>query len=208
MERRLIAILIACLAQGCDGDGGAPRDLPAAASGTADVPAAKVAEDEGITARARLDDALAAARNWRPDVELIGVSAGLAEGPTSTYWAYDVQSPSQGTCNRILAFADGRVQDSGNEAECALMKPVSTGFVDSPAAWNAARAAGFEPGDAVQFSLRFQRDQALPESRECWVVWSDADGDEERGIVRGWCVDPANGAFVTRLSGYGRNEPR
>ena len=61
--------------------------------------------------------------------------------------------------------------------------------------------------ESVQFGLRYQRDQSLPEPRSCWVLWSDLDGDEEKGIIRGWCIDPATGTFVTRLSGYGRTEP-
>ena len=164
-------------------------------------------EGDGITARSFIDQALAEAKKWQPDAELVGVSTGLAEGPRHAFWFYDVQSQSKGNCTRIRALANGRVENVGLGEECVLMKPVSDGFVDSPVAWEAARAAGFAPGDSTQFGLRFQRDQALPAPRECWVLWSDADGDEEKGIILGWCVDPATGTFVTRLSGYGRNEP-
>lgn len=204
---------ISLLVAACGGGGEAPKEPTAAATAEApaqaDVPAApEPAGDEGITARAMLDQALAEAKKWQPDAELVVVTTSLAEGPSHGFWFYDMQSPATGTCTRIRALANGSVTNVGTGEECALMKPVSAGFVDSPAAWEAARAAGFAPGDSAQFGLRFQRDEALPAPRECWVLWSDADGDEAAGLIRGWCVDPATGQFVTRLSGKGRIEPR
>jgi hypothetical protein len=169
--------------------------------------AADTADDGGITARALLAEAVVEASKWQADAQLAGVSTSMAEGPIHDFWFYDFQSPSTGTCTRIRALANKRVENVGSGDGCVLMKPVSADFIDSPAAFDSALAAGFEPGDSVQFGLRFQRDQALPEPRQCWVLWADADGDEEKGIIRGWCVDPADGAFVTRLSGYGRIEP-
>ncbi len=160
-----------------------------------------------ITARLMLNQALAEAKKWQADAQLVSVSTSLADGPTHLFWFYDFQSPSRETCTRIRALSNGEVKDVGPGDPCLLMKPVSSGFVDSPAAYEAALAAGFRKGDSVEFGLRFQRDQALPVPRECWVIWSDPDGDEDKGIIRGWCVDLATGAFVTRLSGYGRHEP-
>jgi hypothetical protein len=202
--------VLAFLACACSGSDAPPEARETAASTTVETETEIETEaaTKGITARAYLGEALAEARRWQADVELVGVSTSLAEGPTHSYWAYDVQSPSKSLCNRILAFTGGRVQNTGSEAECGLMKPLAVEFVDSPAAWDAARAAGFEPGESVQLGLRFQRDQALPEPRQCWVLWSDADGDEAKGTIRGWCVDAATGVFVARLSGYGRTEPR
>ncbi len=191
------------------------RETPPAAAGpegdTAPAAAASATDPEspadGITARAMLDQAMAEATRWQADAELAGVTTSMAEGPTHGFWFYDVQSPSHKTCTRIRVLANGQVVNVGNGETCQLMKPVSRDFVDSPAAYEAALAAGFQPGKSVQFGLRYQRDQALPEPRSCWVLWSDLDGDEEKGIIRGWCIDPATGTFVTRLSGYGRTEP-
>jgi hypothetical protein len=198
---------ISLLVAACGGGSEAPKQ--AATAPPAETPAApQPAAAEGITARAMLDQALAEARKWQPDAELVVVTTSLAEGPSHGFWFYDVQSPTAGTCTRIRALANGSVANVGTGEECVLMKPVAAGFVDSPVAWEAARAAGFAPGDSAQFALRFQRDEALAAPRECWVLWSDTDGDEAAGLIRGWCVDPATGQFVTRLSGKGRIEPR
>ncbi len=192
--------------------GGGPEEPAATAPTTVPgavepAPVPEAASEEGITARAMLEQALAEAQKWQPDAELVVVTTSLAEGPRHAFWFYDMQSPSTGTCTRIRVLAKGSVENVGSGDECVLMKPVSLGFVDSPVAWEAARAAGFEPGDSAQFGLRVQRDEALPTPRECWVLWSDADGDEAAGVIRGWCVDPATGQFVTRLAGKGRQEP-
>ncbi len=205
----LILVAIGGVLAGC---GGGEAPPPAAAPASAPTPAAAPAveteaPDDGITARALFDQAMAEAAKWAADAELVLVTTSLAEGPVHDFWFYDVQSPSQGTCTRIRALANGQVANVGSGDGCVLMKPVPRDFVDSPVAFDAAVAAGFQRGETVQFGLRYQRDQALPEPRPCWVLWSDADGDEEKGIIRGWCVDPATGAFVTRLSGYGRTEP-
>jgi hypothetical protein len=183
-----------------------PAAIEPAPSSTAE-PAAATPDTDGVTARAMFDQAMAEARKWQPDAELAGVSTSLAEGPRHAFWFYDVQSRATGTCTRIRALARGSVENVGPGDACILMKPVSEGFVDSPVAWESARTAGFDPGDSAQFGLRFQRDEALATPRECWVLWSDADGDDVGGGIRGWCVDPAAGAFVARLSGKGRTEP-
>ncbi len=211
-REKVLLILLAAggLLAGCGGSETPPP--PASAAGDA-VPAAAAPATEpeppadGITARAMLDQAMVEAVKWQADAELAGVTTSMAEGPVHGFWFYDVQSPSKETCTRIRALANGQVANVGTGDSCVLMKPVPRDFVDSPAAFEAAVAAGFQPGESVQFGLRYQRDQALPEPRPCWVLWSDLDGDEEKGIIRGWCVDPANGTFVTRLSGYGRTEP-
>lgn len=202
------AFAAALLAAACGGE--APAPGPATGEAPAAQPAAPApaegepAADAGITARTHLDQALAEAAKWQADAQLVLVTTSLAEGPRHAFWFYDVQSPAAGTCTRIRVLANGpKIDNVGSGEACVLMKPVSTAFVDSPAAFDAARAAGFQPGDSVQFGLRFQRDDALPEPRECWVLWSDLDGDEAQGITRGWCVDPSNGQFVTRLSGHG-----
>lgn len=205
----LMATFITAALNACGGGGQAPP-APQSATPPADAPASPAAEtpdEQGITARTMLEQALAEAKKWQPDAELVVVTTSLAEGPRHTFWFYDVQSRAKGTCTRIRALASGRVENVGGGEECVLMKPISANFVDSPAAWDAARGAGFDPADSAQFGLRFQRDEALPAPRECWVLWSDADGDEAAGVIRGWCVDPASGEFVTRLSGKGRIEP-
>lgn len=204
---RSFGLAATLLLAGCGGGDEAPAPAaaePAAPPAESAVPAPAAADESGITARAALDQAMAEATKWQADAQLVVVTTSLAEGPRHDFWFYDVQSPSQGTCTRIRVLANGpRVENVGTGDSCVLMKPVSLGFVDSPVAFEAAVAAGFQPGDSLQLALRFQRDQALPEPRECWVLWSDLDGDEEKGVTRGWCVDPASGQFVTRLSGYG-----
>jgi hypothetical protein len=210
--RMLLCSLVGAALGACGGGSQAPPSppdtAPQAAAPAAPGPApADAPGDEGITARAMLDPAMAEAQKWAPDAELVGVATSLAEGPRHSFWFYDVQSRTKSACTRIRALASGAVANVGAGDECVLMKPVSMGFVDSPSAWEAARAAGFDPGESAQFGLRFQRDEALPEARECWVLWSDLDGDEADGLIRGWCVDPASGQFVTRLSGKGRQEP-
>ena len=202
------SVLATALAVAACGGGETSPPPQGAANAPAPIEAAPApASEEGITARAMLDDALAEARKWQPDAELVTVTTSLAEGPRHGFWFYDVQSRTQGTCTRVRALANGGVANVGAGEQCVLMKPVSLEFVDSPAAWEAARAAGFDPGDSAQFGLRFQRDEALQAPRECWVLWSDADGDGASGAIRGWCVDPATGQFVARLSGKGRTEP-
>lgn len=168
---RLIMCMFAAMAlNACGGKTPQPvaTTTPDAATPTTAAPApAEAASEDGITARAMLEQALAEARNWAPDAELIGVATSLTEGPRHGFWFYDVQSRAKGACTRIRALANGGVSNVGTGDGCMLMKPVSLAFVDSPAAWDAARAAGFNPGDSAQFGLRFQRDEALPQAREC-----------------------------------------
>ncbi|MCC7461323.1 MAG: hypothetical protein IT480_02545 [Gammaproteobacteria bacterium] len=199
----LILVVVGSLLSGC---GSSETSAPTAPT-TVVAPAETSPPEDGITARALFDQAMAEAARWQADAELAGVSTSLAEGPTHAFWFYDVQSPSKQTCTRIRALANGQVANVGSGESCRLMKAVPRDFVDSPVAFKAAVTAGFQPGESLQFGLRYQRDQALPAPRPCWVLWSNLDGDEDQGTIRGWCIDPLNGSFVTRLSGYGRTEP-
>lgn len=208
--RMFLYTVLAALLGACGGSE-APQPTadptPPASAAVEPAPPAGEAGDDGITARAMLEQAMAEAKRWEPDAELVVVTTSLAEGPRHAFWFYDVQSRAKGSCTRIRVLAKGAVANVGTGETCVLMTPVSEGFVDSPVAWEAARAAGFEPGESAQFGLRFQRDEVLPEPRECWVLWSDIDGDEAAGLIRGWCVDPSSGQFVTRLSGKGGPVP-
>jgi hypothetical protein len=201
-----VSLVAGCGRQPAEHGPSASEAPPAAAPSTA--PSQPEGADEGlITARSRLPEALAEARRWRPDAELTGVTTSMAEGPAHSFWFYDVQSPSAGACNRIRAMANGDVATVGSGDECLLMTPVDEGFVDSPAAFQAALDAGFEPGESVQLGLQFQSDEALAAPRECWRISSDLDSDDATGLTRAWCVDPASGVFVVRLSGRGRQQP-
>ncbi len=198
VKYRTIALmpLFALVVSGCG-------EKPGPAPAQPDVATVSPGFEAGkLTARSKLAAAIAEAHKWEPDAELVVVTTSLAEGPAHDFWFYDFQSPSKSTCTRIRALASGNVANVGTGDGCRLTRSVSPGFVDSPIAYEAAVTAGFQKSDSVQFALSVKHDQALPAPRECWVVWSDADGDEEKGIIRGWCVDPATGAFVTRLSGY------
>jgi hypothetical protein len=62
--------------------------------------------------------ALAEARKWQPDAELVTVTTSLAEGPRHGFWFYDVQSRAQGTCTRIRALANGSVANVGTGEGC------------------------------------------------------------------------------------------
>ncbi len=189
---RLAWPLLACLALAACHGGMGPTALDMEAN------------RDGITARDMLGQAMAEARRWAPDAELVVVTTSLAEGPRHLFWFYDVQSRSTGTCTRIRVLADGEVENVGTGGRCALRVPIAENFVDSPFVWQAVRDAGFRHGgDTVQFGLQFQRDDVLPAPRECWVVSSRADIDEAAGLIRGWCADPVSGDFVTRLSGKG-----
>lgn len=202
-RRPLLPAIAAVVLAACGGGGGTSP----AAGGSAAARSNAAASVAGITARALLEPALAEARAWLPDAELVAVSTSFAAGPRHTFWFYDVQSPSRKSCTRIRVLENGTIENVGTGGACVLMKPLSGDFIDSPEAWRAARAAGFVPGDSVQFALRYQRDAALPATQECWLLWSDAEGDAAAGVIRGWCVDPASGQFVARLAGKGRSTP-
>lgn len=141
---------------------------------------------------------MAEAHKWEPDAELVVLTTSFADGPAHDFWSYDFQSPARSTCTRIRALASGSVTNAGTGGECRLSSPVSTGFIDSPVAYDAAVAAGFRKGESVQFGLSVKSDQALPAPREYWLVWSDGDGDDEKGIIRGWCAHAVRGLRLTR----------
>lgn len=198
---RLLLLAIAAVVIGACG-GGSPA--PATGDGADSRPTAS-ASVAGISARALLEQALTEARAWQPDAELVAVSTSFAAGPRHTFWFYDVQSPSQGRCTRIRALENGTIENVGTGGACVLMQPLSGEFIDSPEAWRTARAAGLIPGGPMQFALRYQRDAALPAPQACWLLSSDADRDAATGATRSWCVDPASGQFVARLSGKERS---
>jgi hypothetical protein len=143
------------------------------------------------------------AGKWQTDAELFGVFTSFAEGPATAFWLYDFQSRAGKSCMRLRAFANGKVDTAESSQDCRIRKPVPREFVDSPAAVASAVAAGMKKGESVEMSLRFLKDKALAAPRSCWVISSDSDPDADVGVTRAWCVDPATGAFVVRLSGYG-----
>jgi hypothetical protein len=183
---------------------GAATDNPetAATPATAAPP-----PQDGITARAFLDQALAAAQAWQPDAQLYGVHTSYASSGHNAFWFYDVQSPAQGQCSRFRAMASGQFDNVEEAHDCMLSAPLATDFIDSPQAFAAATAAGFKHDEDVSLHLHVMRDdEVLPGPRPCWVANSaEYDTDPEQGIARkGWCVDPMSGEFVVRLSGFGR----
>lgn len=198
-----LAMALAPIVAGCEApeQSGSSEASPLPPEAANDGRWKRPAAESGITARARLADVLAQGRRWQPDAELHGVSTAFAEGPASEFWLYDLQSRSSGTCTRLRAMADGRIAVSEPSQPCRIRKPVADDFVDSTAAIASAVEAGMKQGESTEFSLRSLKDQALASPRACWVVSSDFDAAE--GVTRGWCVDPATGGFVVRLSGYG-----
>jgi hypothetical protein len=201
-----VIVAVAALAAGCgpsDQSTGAKKETPATppAAAAPDTPAPSQPASDKITARAQLSRVLAEAAKWQADAELFGVFTSFAEGPATAFWLYDFQSRATKTCMRLRAFANGKLDTAEASQDCRIRKPVPREFVDSPKAMASSVAAGMKTGESVEFSLRFLKDQALAAPRACWVISSDSDS--ESGVTRAWCVDPATGAFVTRLSGYG-----
>jgi len=165
---------------------------------------APVGAVDSITAKSGLEKAVAESKKWKSDAELaaVGTSKGKADG-TSFYWNYDFQSKKTHTCARVIILATGKVttQDFGN---CTFSKLIATTFVDSPAAVAGAKAGGFQAGEEININLTHRRDRNLTPSRECWSVSSfEHDFDKNNAVMRGWCVDPKNGKFVTALAGEG-----
>jgi hypothetical protein len=163
--------------------------------------AAAGAQSAGITARDGLEQAQQAVKAWQSDATFSGASTTvLKQDGTATVWTYNFISPTTVTCARIILVAGSpaRVQDLGS---CTPAKPVATTFVDSPAMLKAAVAAGFKPAEESNAQLAFKQDAATG-NRECWVVYTIADFDKQNAWMRGWCVDPATGEFVVRLSGH------
>ena len=199
-----LIVAVAALAAGCgpsDQSSGTKKETPAAPPASTNTTALLEPANDKITARAELSRVLAEAGKWQGDAELFGVFTSFAEGPATAFWLYDFQSRTAKTCTRLRAFANGRLDTAEASHECRIRKPIAREFVDSPAALASAVAAGMKTGESVEFSLRFLQDKALPAPRACWVISSDLDADG--GVTRAWCVDPATGTFVARLSGYG-----
>jgi len=195
LTRNCCLAVFAILLTACGG-----RGDPASPAGDADARNRSLLGD-GITARELLPEALAAARAWAPDAELVAVSTRFASGPRQSFWFYDVQSPALGRCTRLRVQADGEVDNVGTGGACALMPALPADFVDSTVAWQAAREAGFLPGGAVHLALHDQREGVPGAPRACWLLWSRQDGDGPGAPLHGWCVDPASGAFIASLGG-------
>jgi hypothetical protein len=155
----------------------------------------------GITARAKFDQVMTEAGKWQTDAELFSTFSSLEETGAVDFWLYDFQSRATKTCTRLIVFANGQLKTTEASHDCRIRKPVTHEFVDSPTALKSAVAAGLKIGTSVEMSLRFLKDNALSTPRACWVIWSEFDSGD--AVIRSWCVDPATGAFVTRLSGYG-----
>lgn len=158
------------------------------------------AQAAGLTARAGLDQAQQVVAGWQADAALTSVGTTvLAEDGTAIMWQYSFLSPATSTCARVILLAGQapRMQDLG---ACSPLPVVAADFVDSPAMLQAAVGGGFEPAEQSDANLVFTHDRAAPE-RECWVVHTIADFDPDKAVMRGWCVDPGTGRFVTRLSG-------
>ncbi len=159
---------------------------------------------DAITASAGLKTATAAANRWKPDAVLTGVgSSEVKPDGTSTHWTYSFQSRSTRTCYRVVVLAAGNTVPT-DLGECTLGRPVPATFVDSPAALGAARSAGFRGGETINLTLSHTYDRNLTPSRPCWDVASpETDFDTAKAVMRGWCVDPQSGKFVTRTAGEG-----
>lgn len=197
-------VAVAALAAGCgpsDQSAGAKKETPAAPPASITTPTPSEPANDKITARAELSRVLAEAGKWQGDAELFGVFTSFADGPATAFWLYDFQSRAAKTCTRLRVFANGRLDTAEAAHDCRIRTGVAPEFVDSPAALAGAVAAGMKTGESVEFSLRFLQDKALAAPRACWVISSDFDA--EGGLTRAWCVDPATGAFVVRLSGNG-----
>jgi hypothetical protein len=211
LTRIALLFLIASLALGISscGKGEETKDSkkPEAAQ-----PASPVAENaptvvttaqpaDGITARAAFSRALTEGLKWQADAEPFNMFTSSEKGATAEFWLFDFQSRSTKTCTRFIAFASGGFKTTEASHDCRIRKAVAREFVDSPVAIASAVAAGMKTGQSVEINLRFLQDKALAAPRACWVISSDSDSDS--GVTRAWCVDPATGAFVVRLSGYG-----
>ncbi len=152
------------------------------------------------TAKAGLAQAQQIAKKWQADAVLTRVGTpGAQPDGTARLWQYDFRSPKTGGCARIMIIAGTKSQTKAYP-RCSTRKPISTNFIDSPAAIAEARKSGFKPGDVISVILDRRRDNAIRE-RECWAVSSDYDFDEKKSVIRGWCVDPKTGKFVARLAG-------
>ena len=159
---------------------------------------------EGLTARARLEQAAAEARIWKHDAVLtrVGTTDVKADGK-AIVWQYNFQSESSRKCFRVVVVATGMTNTTDLGA-CTLDKVVGSEFVDSPEAFKGALAGGFKASEPNNMYLAHPRDRQLKPARACWVLFSPkADFDKSKAVMRGWCVDPKSGQFVTRLVGEG-----
>jgi hypothetical protein len=161
------------------------------------VPAA--ADD---TATSGLAQAQQAAVKWQADARLETVSTTLADATgKSRLWQYSFHSPKARKCARVQIIKDMPLNlvDLGT---CTPGKPITTKFVDSPAAVQEATKAGFTPDPEGWNSMLLSRSKdRLAKDKECWNVSNIKDFDPKKSVMKGWCVDAKTGKFVTRLAG-------
>lgn len=140
-------------------------------------------------------------KKWQPDATLtsIGTPGADANG-RSRLWQYDFYSKKTKGCARVQLVTDQEPKVQ-KYPSCVAEKPISTGFVDTPAAIDEAKKNGFKTGDLVYMTLDHSKDRLLKPGRECWTISSEHDFDSAKAVTRGWCVDPKNGKFIMRLSG-------
>lgn len=162
------------------------------------VAAIPVAADD--TAKVGLPQAQQRAAKWQPDAKLTRIGTPLA-GATgaSRLWQYDFHSPKAGKCARVQLIK-GMPPNFIDYGSCTPDKPISTDFVDSPAAMQQARKAGFKPEEENSMFLSQSKDR-LAKGKECWTVSNSRDFDPAKSVMRGWCVDAKSGTFLMRLSG-------
>lgn len=164
------------------------------------VLAAPAAADD--TAKSELSQALQAAAKWQPDARLEAVSTSLADATgRSRLWQYSFHSPKARKCVRVQ-IVKGMPLNVVDLGSCAPGKPVTTEFVDSPAAMQEAAKAGFSPDPEGWNSMLLSRSKdRLAKDKECWNVSNVKDFDPKKSVKKGWCVDAKTGKFATRLSG-------
>lgn len=155
-----------------------------------------------MTAQEALGRASPLAMKWNPDAALTQASAtDVKQNGKSIVWQYLFQSQTSRTCFRVVVIATGATNTT-DLGKCTLGVALASPFVDSPVAFKAAVAGGFKPGETNEMSLVQKSDRNLKPARACWVTFTyDHDFDRAQGLIRGWCVDPKTGQFVTRLSG-------
>lgn len=162
------------------------------------------------TALARLADAKAAAARWQKDAALVSVTALQAAddgtAPRSAAgWVYTFHSRS---AKRWAGFHAGPGGMERVDLPAGLTEPVPGSFVDSDRVLAEIRKHGFRKQGDTLLVLMFLRDPGLKPG-VYWCGASAADASPERGM-RGFCVDPATGRFVGRMTGQpaARAEPR
>jgi hypothetical protein len=134
----------------------------------------------GVTARAALADAIAAAKQWKPDAILTNVTS-ITVGPDGkgTTWFYGFYSPRSNAFLNVTA--KGRMIDT-LEVGTGQKDPLSQEFLDSDAIMDAAIKAGMK-GASPRMGL----------TRTAWIV----NGGSDKGDVGVW-LNPRTGAVIKR----------